>query len=383
LDLEKPDWLVQMEGILETLNEGVMISDDCHTIIFVNNRFLEMCGLSMEEISGRTPNDFYFGDDYDYLTKHIALGEKLGHDRFEFFVPQAGEGRLPVVLSTRTLEDPDGRQFAIITFTDISEQKEAEARLKTANQQLEQRQLEIDAELELAARVQQSLTPQGLQWGRVTVEAFYQPVRTIGGDFGLVSPYGDEHLNLLVCDVSGHGISSALVANRIYSETIAQLERGIELSALLEDMNQFVLQHIGAAVFYFSLAAVRLDARGRRMQFAGAGHPPVMVARRDGGVELLHSRSLILGMLPEAVDPEAVEEVGLGAGDRVVLYTDGFSETFNGQREMLGVEGLRKIVQVTASLPLVEMKQEILDAVSAWRVGPPADDMSLVLLEVS
>jgi serine phosphatase RsbU (regulator of sigma subunit) len=54
-------------------------------------------------------------------------------------------------------------------------------------------------------------------------DSSYHFVRTIEGDFGLVSPLDEQHLNLLVCDVSGHGISSAPVANRIYSETITQL----------------------------------------------------------------------------------------------------------------------------------------------------------------
>jgi len=67
------------------------------------------------------------------------------------------------------------------------------------------------------------LAPKPFLWGNLRVDTFYQPAHTIGGDFGLVTPFKEEHLNLLVCDVSGHGISAALVANRIYSETIAQL----------------------------------------------------------------------------------------------------------------------------------------------------------------
>ena len=121
------------------------------------------------------------------------------------------------------MEDPDGRIFTIISFTDISEQKSAEEQLRAANKLLEERQREIEEDLTLAARVQQSLAPKSLIWGSLRVEAFYHPVRTIGGDFGLVSSLDTDHLNLLVCDVSGHGIGSALVANRIYSETMIRI----------------------------------------------------------------------------------------------------------------------------------------------------------------
>jgi serine phosphatase RsbU (regulator of sigma subunit) len=66
----------------------------------------------------------------------------------------------------------------------------------------------------------------------------------------------------------------------------------------------------------------------------------------------------------------------------VVLYTDGISEVFDASGEMLGTEGVQKIVRETAALPLAEMKQGILDRVTEWRDGAPTDDMSLVLLEV-
>jgi serine phosphatase RsbU (regulator of sigma subunit) len=66
-----------------------------------------------------------------------------------------------------------------------------------------------------------------------------------------------------------------------------------------------------------------------------------------------------------------------------MLYTDGFTDNFNSQREMLGVKGLAEIAQDASSLPLSAMKQKILDRVAAWRHGPAADDMSLILVEVS
>jgi len=70
-------------------------------------------------------------------------------------------------------------------------------------------------------------------------------------------------------------------------------------------------------------------------------------------------------------------------GDRVIMYTDGLTENFNAKNEMLGVDGLSEIVRDTSTLPLSRMKDEILNRIAAWRLGPPADDMSLVLLEIS
>ena len=236
--------------------------------------------------------------------------------------------------------------------------------------------------MKLAARVQQSLAPKSLVWGGVRVETFYHPVRTIGGDFGLVSSLDDRYLNLLVCDVSGHGIGSALVANRIYTEMMTQLRAGSALDTMLTQLNRFVMHNIGSSVFFFTVAAARIDRPGRRMIFAGAGHPPAMIAHDGAEPRLLESRSMVLGALPDAVDAEATLDVDLQSGDRVVLYTDGITDVFNSNGEMLGVEGVQKIVRETSLLPFNEMKKGILDGVAQWREGPPTDDVSLVLVEV-
>ena len=77
---------------------------------------------------------------------------------------------------------------------------------------------------------------------------------------------------------------------------------------------------------------------------------------------------------------EPTIDITLELGDRIVIYTDGFTESFNSQGEMLGLDGFREIVGQAAKLALPSMKQEIIDRVAAWRSGGPAtDDMSLVV----
>jgi sigma-B regulation protein RsbU (phosphoserine phosphatase) len=288
---------------------------------------------------------------------------------------------LPVIISSRTLENSRSR-FGILTFTDISEQVRAEDELRSANVKLQKRQLEIEEDLRLAARVQNSLAPRSLVWDTMSVDAFYQPVHSIGGDFALVNSRDHEHLSLLVCDVSGHGIGSALVANRIYSETTAHLRSGMPFIDMFAELNRFLLEDIGSSGLFVTVAAARIAAHRRSMVFAGAGHPPAMLARRGQNPLLLESRSMVLGALPEAVDVTTSLEVQLQPDDRIVLYTDGITEVFNSRGEMLGIEGVREIVRQTSSLPAGEMKQSILDSVAAWREGPPTDDVSLMLVHV-
>ena len=391
MNIAKPGWLKHSQHILEILNEGVVIASESGQIIFVNAVFEEMTGIPRADIIGRETEHLYPSpEDFAIVQEIRAKVLQTGRGREEFFLPTKEGGRVPVIVSARSVACPDGRRFTFLTLTDISEQKSAEEKLRTANTQLEVRQKEIEQDLALASRVQRSLEPKSIVWGGIRVEAFYHPVRTIGGDFGLISPLDEQHLNLLVCDVSGHGITSALLANRIYSETITQLGNGAPLADMLRHLNRFVMQSIGLSDFFFTLAAARVDRSGRHMVFAGAGHPPAMVVQPGSTPRLLESRSMILGTLPEAV-PEAVPgavddeptlEIDLEAGDRIVLYTDGITDVFNSRGEILGIDGVEDIVRKTSLLPFCEMRQGILDRVAAWRDGQVTDDMSLVLVEV-
>jgi serine phosphatase RsbU (regulator of sigma subunit) len=253
--------------------------------------------------------------------------------------------------------------------------------LRESNALLKKRQTEIEAELSLAARVQQSLAPRSLVWNGVSVETHYSPAYAIGGDIGIVFPHNEEALTVLIGDVSGHGICSALVANLIYSETLHQLQYESTPCKLLRQLHDFARVRLATDGFYFTMAAVRFSKGGRRATFVGGGHPPAMHVSKHG-VHLLQSQSGILGCLSEIARPASVEEIDFAPGDRLVLYTDGLVEVFDSLDDMLGVEGLKTLVLQSAERPLPEMRRAILDGVAEWRHGPLGDDVSLVIVEV-
>jgi phosphoserine phosphatase RsbU/P len=380
---ERPQWLQQMEPILETLNDGVVVGDDSSQILFVNTVFEEMTGFLRAEIIGRDAVQLLLGaEDHGRVQAFRDKTREKGRGHEEFFLATKDGGRLPALISLRAIYGPEGGRFVIVTLVDISEQKRTEERLRAANERLEERRREIEQDLLLATRVQQSLAPKAIRWGGLRVDTFYRPAHKIGGDFGLVAPIEEEHLNVLVGDVSGHGISSALVANRIYSETLTLLGNRAPLADMLRQLNSLMIQNVGVPGFFFTLAAARFDRSATSMEFAGAGHPPAMIVQPGGEPRLLPSRSLILGTLPDAVDADATLYAEIASGDRIVLYTDGITDVFNSRGEMLKVEGVQNIVRETALLPFNEMKQDILNRVAAWRDGPLVDDVSLVLVEV-
>jgi|SRR5271165_1881916 len=380
--IETPDWLLQMESILEELNEGVVIVDRQLRVVFANEALIRLGQYERGEMLGRTPDTIFPPEDLPYIMRQHESGHRYGRHRNEFYLPRKDGEKIPAIFSARVIQAPDGQEYVLVTVTDISEQKRIEEQLRCSNALLEKRQREIDAELSMAARIQESLAPHSLEWKDLLVEAYYSPASTIGGDFGIVLPQDDEFLNLILCDVSGHGVGSALMASRIYSETLHALERKTEPGGLLPYLHNFVHDRIALDGSYFTMAAARFRQCGRRMTFAAAGHPPAILVSKDR-LRRLGSRNGILGFLSETAPSESSDEIELSSGDRLVLYTDGLVEVFNSSQQMFGVEGLETLVCQSATRALPEMKQAILDGVAAWTQGAIVDDdVSLVIVEV-
>jgi len=380
-NIQTPEWLRHMEAILGELNEGVVILDSQLHIVFTNEALLRLGTYEREEICGRTPDAIFPAKDIPHIVRQHESGHRYGFSRSEFYLPRKNGGKVPAIFSGRVIKGPDGQEYVVLIVTDISAQKRVEEQLLQSNALLKQRQIEIEAELSLAARVQQSLAPQNLVWNALSIEGYFSPARSIGGDFGVVFPHGGEALSILMGDVSGHGIGSALMANRIYSETLHALERKLGPSNILRRVHDFVHDRLATDGFYFTMAAVRFSMGGLRASFSAAGHPPALLVS-GGGVRLFESQNGILGCVDEISPCDAVHEIEFSSGDRFVLYTDGLVEVFDNTDEMLGVERFSQLVLDSAKRPLPEMRKAILDGVATWRRGPLADDVSLLIVEV-
>jgi hypothetical protein len=88
--------------------------------------------------------------------------QRYGRHRHEFYLPRKDGEKIPAIFSGRIIQGPDGRDYVLLIITDISAQKRVEQQLRASNARLEQRQREIEVELSLASRVQQSLAPRSL-----------------------------------------------------------------------------------------------------------------------------------------------------------------------------------------------------------------------------
>ena len=252
----------------------------------------------------------------------------------------------------------------------------------------------IDHDLRQARKIQQSLVPERVvRLGGTQVSMLLKPCGHIGGDLvGLFQP-GQNRLGFFSIDVSGHGVTSALMTARLASYLSGRfLEQNIALeqrlgrfyalrplSEVAEILNNRLLADTGVED-YFTMAYGIFDLRTGRLNMVQAGHPPPLIQRANGTIDLLGQGGMPIGLLPDAYFEPI--ELQLQRGDRVLLFSDGFSEAQDAQGQMLEEEGLAAMMARLAQHRGPDLLDQLFAALCARAPGKDMeDDVSAILLE--
>jgi serine phosphatase RsbU (regulator of sigma subunit) len=240
------------------------------------------------------------------------------------------------------------------------------------------RKEKIEAELSLARAIQRGSLPEsGGAWPGFRAVAHFEPMAEVGGDFYDILGVGNGRAVVVLGDVSGHGLPTALVA----AEARSSIATFVELqTAPPEICSRLAARHrqTGSRRLYLTLALLSYDSGKRVATLTNAGHPaPYRIS--NGRVERVPLPAFPIGLLPQPVFPS--KEIPVSAGDRVALFTDGVVEAVDASGEPFGYERLESLLEKEAARSPEEIVQAVLAAVSA-HVGtaPLEDDRTLVLL---
>ena len=256
-------------------------------------------------------------------------------------------------------------------------------RLAAAEHELEVYRDRLRRQLNLAAEVHRSLLPGPVRDERILLDVRYVPIDEVGGDYCQVGFPDPETCYIAMCDVTGHGIGPALLATRVSSEVRQGIIYDRPPRDLVRSLNRFIYHDFHEANLYLSFVVARIDLPRRRLTFSGAGHPSSLLVRRDGvTVERLVSQNSLIGVLEDILVDEPEHTVTLEPGDRLAFYTDGLTETDDGQGRQLGTDGLAGIVAESMSVELFEMADYVLQRVAAHNHGPITDDRTLIVAEI-
>lgn len=263
--------------------------------------------------------------------------------------------------------------------------------LLTVNRELLRNQRRLEQDLRAASVIQQSLTPNDsvrTRYPEVEFGWVFQPCNAIGGDVFNVHPLDPDHVGIYVLDVSGHGVTSAMITVAVSQSLNPQGDSFLKEritdppyyrlpgpAQVLERLDgEFPVERFDK---YFTMSYLLLNLKTGRLRYARAAHPSPVLLRANGGQEELTEGGTIVGL--GGMVPYREGEVTLQPGDRVIVYTDGINERPNPAGDRFGDLRVRSALEATRAHPISDVGERLHQSVREFAGGLPAEDDTTIL----
>ncbi len=244
----------------------------------------------------------------------------------------------------------------------------------------------LEQELEIARQVQATLFPKQLPQPKgLRVFGGCVPAQVVSGDYYDFIAEGESRIHIVVADISGKGISAALLMANLQAAMRNQFlsfkEAGPEemekaLALVMSELNSQVYRN-SPSEKYASLFASVYDVNSRTLCYCNAGHlPPILLS--NGNTLKLESGGMVLGLFPEA--DYLAQTVILAPGALLAIYTDGITEAANDKDEEYGEERLQAVLRESCSQPPEVIYAAVVERVRQWQGDlKQQDDMTLII----
>jgi len=268
-----------------------------------------------------------------------------------------------------------------------------EAGLASRNRRLAEAHAQLSRELDLARSMQLGLLPAPADFGRVRFDWLFEASSYVGGDTLDYFPLGERHLCFYLIDVSGHGVSAAMMAFNAQHQLLGlsqqvggpMLKQGQDLAAtavaVVTEYNRRFMQ-MKETSLYLTMVYGLLDTTTWRAALVQAGHPPPLYAQPGSNA----FAPVGDGGLPIGVVANAQYDaycVAMDPGARLILYSDGATECSNARGAAYGEERLLNVVAAQRAMPLADTGDALHRELVGWRNGEAfEDDVTVLALEV-
>jgi len=238
-----------------------------------------------------------------------------------------------------------------------------------------------ERELEDVEAVQRGFLPKEIpQLAGYEISGAWLPARVVGGDYFDISAFSESELAMSVADVSGKGMSAALLMSNLQAALKATASEQVPPEQLCAKVNRIICGNVSPGRFITAFYGL-LDATCNRLVFTNAGHNAPILARRNGSWLRLGEGGPPLGLFPDWNYGRG--EVQFSAGDRLVLFTDGVTEVNGPAGEEFGEERLVAVLLENRHLSAKLLQERILAEVAKFSGGRFQDDATLVVLAVA
>lgn len=253
------------------------------------------------------------------------------------------------------------------------------AELAERNRLLESAHKKLTFELDLARKVQAALMPKPPKpRGVLKYAVRYKPANQLGGDVYDFYRLDKERLGVVVADISGHGVNSAMLSGMVKSLSSALSMAVLEPGELMAGLDVQLENYFPDGYFCTGFYLIADETTGL-LRYAGVGHPPAIVVGPDG-IRTLDSNPGLLGV--GMVDGTSGGTDRLQPGESLLIYTDGLPDAATPAEEMFGQPRIEQILDANKNKTPDEILSEIEKAVAAHvHPGSAADDMNMVLIQ--
>lgn len=289
---------------------------------------------------------------------------------------------MSVSLSRNFAETNRRLEFKLNEVKELNEKTLEQERIQK-EKELEKRLLEADnqrktQELEEARVLQLSMLPKKLpRVDGIEIVPFIQTATEVGGDYYDVLKMSDDSLTVVIGDATGHGVKAGMVVAtaKSYFHTFAPVSDTIDL---IRKMSHGI-KNMHLHMLYMSLAVLKI--KGRKISYVGAGMPPILVYRATSQtVESLISKGMPLGSVVNFPYQEITFDVN--PGDVIVMMSDGLTEAYNRDRDMLGLDKLTDCLQKQGSGSAKAISKSFEDLIQDWsKAAPSHDDITVLTLK--
>ncbi|MFA6956487.1 MAG: SpoIIE family protein phosphatase [Thermoanaerobaculia bacterium] len=238
-----------------------------------------------------------------------------------------------------------------------------------------------DSELRGAREIQEALLPKSIaQLPGFSISGVWLPARTMGGDYFDVLPLGPGRAGVCIADVVGKGMSAAILMSGLQASVRALAPEAASTAELCAKVRRLVSGNLSGGKF-ITFFYGEIDAARRTFRYSNAGHnPPLLVKQGAEEARSLHEGGHAIARLFAGSAIESAE-VALGAGDAIVLYTDGVTEASSAEGEQFGEERLTRLVARQLERDAAGIQNAILEALGAWTDGEAQDDITLLIVK--
>ena len=354
--------------IVETAGEGFVLMNEGLDIADVNNAYCRMIGYSREELLGKSVLDLATDDFRSFMmaNKEKYLAEEQRNLEGELV---SKDGRtIPVLIHGSTLLDDNGRAIGNMAFvTDMTEHKKA---------------------LMLAGEVQKSMLPSEMPRVRgLDIAGRNVSCDEIGGDYYDFIWRRDSTkgmFSIVVGDISGHGVDSALLMTTARAFLRMRASQPGTISEIVTAMNNHLAQDTLDTGKFMTLFCLTIDPERQCLDWVRAGHDPALIySPEQDEFEELKGIGIALGV-SDGFKYAENHKTGLRNGQIIAIGTDGIWEAFNRDGEMFGKARYQDIIKKNADKSAEEILNAVYHELSKFTLGKKSeDDITLVIAKVN